>query len=173
MKRFIVGIFALFIVLIGSHAHADHHHIRWLEYMTGEWSYTWSAEKGEFAETGTIRWRRVAKKAALIGNVETSAGDREVEIIGWNPSTKTLDVTGFSSNGGCWRLAYTKLGDNEAVAGSASGVLPDGRSWKSDSWTLKRIDDDHLEIHSKGEAGGEPLVTVGRFERKPSEDTKK
>ena len=145
---------------------ADHHHLDWFKYLNGEWTYEWSAEKGDFSEKGSIRWRRAAKGESLIGNIETEKGDREVEIAGWDSKTKSIVVTGYSSNGGSWTIRYNEIGAGEVKADEASGVLPDGRPWQSESFSIKKVSEDEFEMRSIGTADGKPLDTVGKFRRK-------
>jgi hypothetical protein len=138
-------------------------HQAWLRYFRGEWTYEWTSEAGDFSEKGQFKVTPAAQGRASIARIVTAEGAQEIEVAGWQPKSKALVFTGYSSNGGCWQVRYTEISEN-TMSGSGHGVLPDGRSWEQ-KCTLTRKDANHIEIRAEGTAEGEKLITIGKLVR--------
>ncbi len=163
MKRFtILGLFLMLSSSVPVKAEEPLHQ-RWMNFISGQWTYKWTSQDGEHDEAGEVAVKRAADGRARTTSILTENGDRESELVGWQGDRGVLLVTGFSSNGGYWHIEYTDLQD-DTMSGAGYGVLADGKPWKGEL-TVTRQSGDAYEIRCSGTAGGEPFSTVGQHNR--------
>ena len=136
-------------------------HQDWMRFLKGEWTY----EYASLGLKGEVKYNMAAKRHAIVARGK-EGDDMWVELIGWRPDTKTMVFTGYAAkNGNYWHSDCEDV-TNDKVSGSTSGILPDGRRFKG-TVTLNRVNDDRFDVHLNGKAGGEEMVDVGEFTRKP------
>lgn len=128
--------------------------------LQGDWEYVIQP----LGIRGTASWK-VVSADALIGTFKDEDGVNSIELSGWLPATKQLQVHGYGSKGNNWQLFLSTV-TPDSIGGKNSGVLPDGRSYEG-SFTGKMVDQDHYVWEFEGKTGdGEKLTMSGHFSRK-------
>lgn len=137
----------------------------WMRFLPGEWTYEYKAMLAAGKPVkGEVKYTSALKRQAVVARGK-EADDEWIELIGWQPDTKTISTTGYGVlNNNYWIGEYHEL-SSDKISGKTKGVLPDGRQ-ATGKVALIRVDDDTFEVHLEFLANGEKLSDVGTFKRK-------
>lgn len=159
MSRIAAACVAFIFVAITSPASAQEPHEAWWKYLQGEWSY----ENSE--SSGTVVYRYAVKKNAVVARFQDADGDISIELLGWDAATNTVSATGFGSDGGSWRIEFTKL-TAESGEGKMRTVSDDGSCVEA-QFKIKQTGENSFEWTSSGtDSDGNTVTRWGKFKRK-------
>jgi hypothetical protein len=163
MKR-AAALGALIVALVCTgNLQADNHHKAWMSFLKGTWEYDWNSEGDGYVEKGEVTYTLAAGGNVIVGRIVTENGDKEIETWGWRPSSKTMVIAGYSSNGSFWHYEYTDVEANK-MTGICFGTDPDNQDWEGNATLAKK--GSGFEVTVKGTVEGSDVVSVGRLTRK-------
>lgn len=145
---------------------SNYEHLKGLEWMVGEWSYTDPSGAGKIVTS--CRWAQNKNylirefRAELYGQINASGTTR----IGWDPRRKKITSWVFESDGSFFQGAWTQRGKSWQL--QESGTLRDGTPASAVN-ILTPIDDDTFQFQSvKRTLDGQPEPDIGpvRLKRK-------
>ena len=137
-------------------APSHYEQLKALEWMVGNW-----VDKDDKVDIQTeCQW---TKNRNFLTRLFTVSVDGELQmsgmqIVGWDPATKTIRSWTFDSNGGFAEGTWTRKGDRWFIRNK--GVLADGRK-SSMVNVIKKVDDDSFTWQTiERMAGGELLPNI-------------
>lgn len=131
--------------------------LKTLEWMVGQWAAASEAAHVELECNWTKNRNYLTRSFKItVGDQVHLAG---MQIIGWDPSAKTIRSWTFDSNGGFAEATWTHKKDTWFIQNK--GILADGRKASLVN-VMKQVDDDSFTWRTvERTAGGELLPDIG------------